>query len=243
MTRSASKFLIAPLLCLTPWMAPWGCGGEPAPKINKGADDDAPTAADNVKFELPPPPDFDEGKVAEKWDDGTWSVYGLRKELDENIKTGEAGNTVDVKGYVLEIYEPTPCPENERCIMGKQPHIWIVDKADQQGRKRAMMVVGYRFSIKEADAKTWEKEPEVTFEKGKQYTFRGEFKRTSSTGFSHSQGLLEFKYYRAINPATGAEDWIAPKNSAWHPLTLKMEEERNRKMMENMAKDAKKNKK
>lgn len=237
MTRSASTILIATMFCL----APSACGGEPAPKVKKGGEDEAPNAADNVKFELPAPPDFDEGKVAEKWEDNTWSIYGLRKNLDENVKSGEAGNTVEVKGYVLEIYEPTPCPEGERCVMGKQPHIWITDKADQQGRKRAMMVVGYRFPIKDYEAKTWEKEPEVTFEKGKQYTFRGEFKRNSSTGFSHSQGLLEFKFYRALN-AAGVEDWVAPKNSAWHPLTLALQEEQTRKTMEKMAKDAKKNK-
>src|SRR5690606_41206985 len=65
MMRSASMILIMTALCV----APIACGGEPAPKVKKSQEDEGPSAADNVKFELPAPPDFDEGKVAEKWED------------------------------------------------------------------------------------------------------------------------------------------------------------------------------
>ena len=86
MTRTSAIPLRTAVLCL----GLVGCGKE-APKVKKTADEDAPSAADNVKVELPPPPDFDEGKVAPKYDDGAWSVYGLRKELDANVKAGEDG--------------------------------------------------------------------------------------------------------------------------------------------------------
>jgi hypothetical protein len=223
MMRSASTLLITTALC----MAPWGCGGEPAPKVKKSQEDEGPSAADNVKFELPPPPDFDEGKVAEKWEDGTGSIYGLRKDIDENV-----GQEIEMKGYVQDIYEPPVCGKDEKCQGGKQPHIWITDKPDEKGKKRAMMVVGYRFTIPDYDAKRWDKVPDVVFEKGKQYTFKGKFKRFSDQGFADARGLLDFTHYKAIDPATGTEAWIAPRGAPWHPIELARMEEQQRKLVE-----------
>jgi hypothetical protein len=242
MTRTASTILITTLLGVAPALGLGACGGEPAPKVKKSAEDEGPSAADNVKFELPPPPDFDEGKVAEKWDDGSWSLYGLRKTIDDNVKAGDAGQEIEVKGFVQDIYEPPVCPEGEKCPPGKQPHIWITDKADEKGKKRAMMVVGYRMTIPDYDAKRWEKIPDVVFEKGKQYTFKGKFRRFSDQGFADARGLLEFTYYKAVDPATGQEGWIAPRNAPWHPLELLRVEEEQRKLVEKVNKDAAKKK-
>lgn len=242
MTRTASTILITTLLGVAPALGLGACGGEPAPKVKKSAEDEGPSAADNVKFELPPPPDFDEGKVAEKWDDGPWSIYGLRKQIDDSVKAGDAGQEIEVKGFVQDIYEPPVCPEGEKCPPGKQPHIWITDKADEKGKKRAMMVVGYRMTIPEYDAKRWEKIPDVVFEKGKQYTFKGKFRRFSDQGFADARGLLEFTYYKAVDPATGQEGWIAPRNAPWHPLELLRVEEEQRKLVEKVNKDAAKKK-
>lgn len=228
MTRSVSTILITATLCL----ASWACGSEPPPKVKKSADDEGPSAADNVKFELPAAPDFDEGKVSEKWEDGAWSVYGLRKEIEENVKAGEAGTEIEVKGFIQDIYEPPECPKGETCALGKQPHIWITDKAEDKGKKRAMMVVGYRFTIPEYDAKRWKDVPDVTFEKGKQYTFKGRFKRFSDQGFADARGLLEFVAYKGVDPKTGTEGWIAPRGASWHPLELARIEEEQKKLVE-----------
>ncbi|MBL8974676.1 MAG: hypothetical protein JNK56_29040, partial [Myxococcales bacterium] len=65
MTRTSSISLLTAFFCLSLV----ACGKE-APKVKKTGEEDAPNAADNVKVELPPPPDFDEGKVPEKADDG-----------------------------------------------------------------------------------------------------------------------------------------------------------------------------
>lgn len=227
MIRTALPLLFTTALCV----APFACGGEPAPKTKK-SEDDAPNPADNVKFELPPPPDFDEGRVAEKWEDGTWSIYGLRKDIEENVKAGDAGQEIEMKGYVQDIYEPPVCGKDEKCQGGKQPHIWITDKPDEKGKKRAMMVVGYRFTIPDYDAKRWDKVPDVVFEKGKQYTFKGKFKRFSDQGFADARGLLDFTHYKAIDPATGTEAWIAPRGAPWHPIELARMEEQQRKLVE-----------
>jgi hypothetical protein len=194
-----------------------------------------------VKVELPPPPDFDEGKVPEKADDGAWSVYGLRKTLDENVKQGEAGVEIEVRGYVQDIYEPPVCPEGEQCAPGKQPHVWITDKPEDKGKKRAMMVVNYAFTIPEFDVKRWEKVPSVMLAKGQQYTFKGKFKRFSDSGFADARGLLDFVAYKAKDPVTGVEAWVAPPGAAWHPLEILRQEEEQKALIEKVNKDAAKN--
>ena len=236
MTRTSSISLLTAFFCLSLV----ACGKE-APKVKKTGEEDAPNAADNVKVELPPPPDFDEGKVPEKADDGAWSVYGLRKNLDENVKQGEAGVEIEVRGYVQDIYEPPVCPEGEQCPPGKQPHVWITDKPDDKGKKRAMMVVNYAFTIPEYDVKRWEKVPSVMLAKGQQYTFKGKFKRFSDSGFADARGLLDFVAYKAKDPVTGVESWVAPPGAAWHPLEILRQEEEQKALIEKVNKDAAKN--
>ena len=202
-------------------------------KQEEPAQTDAAGAEENlgppVKAELPPPPDFDEGRVDETYPDGAHSIYGLRRSLDERVKEGDAGTEIMVRGWIQDIYVPPECPEGEICAPAKQPHVWITDKPEQRGKKRAMMVVNYRFSIPDWDEKRWKDQPDVLFEKGKQYTIKGKFKRFSDTGFSDARGLLEFVSYRPLNPETGQElgEWVAPPAAPWHPIEVQRQEEEN----------------
>lgn len=191
-------------------------------------------AAPAIKVQLPPSPDFDEGKAPEKWEDGSFSIFGLRSDLDQQVADGESGKEVMVKGYVQEIYVPPECPEGEVCPPGKQPHVWITDKPDEKGKKRAMMVVNYRFTIPEWDAARWKDQPDVILEQGKRYTFKGKFKQFSDTGFAFDRGLLEFVSYKPHDPETGAElqSWVAPPAAPWHPLEIQRQEEENAKLAE-----------
>lgn len=216
------------LACLVLPLAVAGCDDKPKVDIQKSEEkDDAP--ATNVKVELPPSPNFDEGKSPVQWEDGSFSIYGLRQKLDENVKEGEAGKEVQVKGWVQEVYVPPPCPEGETCPPPKQPHVWITDGQGEQGKKRAMMVVNYRFQIPEYQAKMWKDAPEVVLEKDKRYTFRGKFKQFSDTGFAFDRGLLEFVAYRPLDPKTGAElaDWVYPRGAPWHPIMIAEQEKQN----------------
>ncbi|EDM74079.1 hypothetical protein PPSIR1_10185 [Plesiocystis pacifica SIR-1] len=198
----------------------------------------------DVQVELPPSPNFEEAKAPLQYEDDAdkpFSIFGLRKDIDENLKKGEAGETTIVKGWVQEIYVPPECPEGELCPPGKQPHFWITDSADSKGKKRAMMVVNYYFPIPEWDTDTqklWEEEPLVVIEVGKEYTIKGKFKRFSDTGFAHDNGLLEFHSYKAKDEETGEVKWVAPPNSDWHPKMIAMTEEQNREMQERMQKEA-----
>jgi hypothetical protein len=201
----------------------------------------------NLDVKLPPSPDFDEARAPVKWEgdpDSAYSIFGLRKDIDDRLKEGEAGQKVVVKGYVQEIYTPPECPEGQLCPPGKQPHFWISDSPDEKGKKRAMMVVNYHFPIPEWDTDTlkqWEAQPLVIVELGKQYTITGEFKRFSNSGFAHDNGLLEFHSYKAPNPdpeSSGELIWIYPPNSDWHPQTVAATEAENAEMQARMQKDA-----
>ena len=193
-----------------------------------------------VQVTLPPAPDFDEGKAPEQWEDGSFSIWGLRRDIDAHVAEGEAATEIQVKGWIQEIYIPPECPEGEACPPPKQPHVWIVDHEGVEGKKRAMMVVNYRFTIPEWEAPDWKDVPDVVLEKGKRYTFKGVFKQFSDTGFAFDRGLLEFKAYKPLDPETGAEgEWTAPPGAAWHPLTIQRQDEQNAKLAEAAAKAAK----
>jgi hypothetical protein len=210
---------------------------EEAPQ-QKAAEDELPDT--NIKVELPASPDFQEGKAPEKWEEGCvggecpWSIWGLRQKLDENVKAGETGTEILVKGWVQEVYVAPPCPEGQMCPPPKQPHLWITDEVDSKGKKRAMMVVNYRFVIPEWDAKRWKDQPVVEFVEGKRYTFKGKFKQFSDTGFAFDRGLLEFVAYKPIDPTTNQEaaDWVYPPGAPWHPLEIARQQEANAALVE-----------
>jgi hypothetical protein len=221
-----------PLIPLLVALAMPACdkGGEEA-KEEKKAEEEAGPA---VKVQLPPSPDFDEGKAPVTHEDGSFSVYGLRKDIDQNVADGDAGKEVMVKGWIQEIYVAPECPEGEVCPPPKQPHVWITDAQGQEGKKRAMMVVNYRFVIPEFELPMWKGQPEVVLEKGKQYTFKGKFKRFSDTGFAFDSGLLEFVAYKPHDPETGAElnEWVFPPGSSWHSVAVQKQEADNAALAE-----------
>ncbi|MEE9383447.1 MAG: hypothetical protein V3V08_08540 [Nannocystaceae bacterium] len=194
----------------------------------------------NIKVELPPTPNFEEDKAPEKWPDGSFSIYGLRQHIDERLKEGKGGQDVLLTGWVQEIYVPPPCPEGETCPPGKQAFAWLTDHQAQKGKKRAMMVVKYRFQIPDWEMDKWKDEPQILLEEGKQYKFKGKFKRFSDTGFAHDRGLIEFVAYEATNEDTGQVAWVTPPGAPWHPAEVARQEEANAKLIKKASKDAKK---
>ncbi len=218
-----------------------GCDGDEEALESKG-DQKAEEQGPAVSVKLPASPDFDEGKAPEQWEDGAWSIWGLRRDIDKHVEEGDNGTEIMVKGWIQEIYIPPECPEGEACPPPKQPHVWVTDHQGEKGKKRAMMIVNYRFTIAEWEAADWKDEPDVILEKDKQYTFKGLFKQFSDTGFAFDRGLLEFRTYRPKDPETGAEmpTWVAPPGAAWHPKTIAQQEEQNAKLAEAAAKAAKK---
>ena len=193
-------------------------------------------ALPTLRVELPAAPDFESAKAPIKWEgdpDDAYSIYGLRKDIDDRLREGESGQMIVVKGWVQELYVPPVCAEGELCPPAKQPHFWITDNAGEQGKKRAMLVVNYDFPIPEWDVDTqklWKEQPAVAVEVGKQYSFKGKFRRFSNSGFAHDQGLLEFHSYKVKKTgprAKGEMIWIYPPNSDWHPMAIAAQEAKN----------------
>jgi hypothetical protein len=203
----------------------------------EGGDKEKKEEIPNVQVGLPPAPNFDDARAPEKWEDGTYSIFGLRANIDENIKAGEEGTEIEIKGFVQELYVPPECPPDDAfCDPGKQPHFWITDKADTKGKKRAMMVVNYRFKIEEFEEEMWAEVPQIAVEVGKQYKFKGKFKRFSDTGFAHNMGLLEFVAVDGVIDAeTGQTGWVYPPAAPWHPVAVAAMEEQNRELAEKAA--------
>jgi hypothetical protein len=192
----------------------------------------------NVQVQLPPSPGFEDADVPDRYDDGAYSITGLRQELDARVAEGEAGQDILVRAFISRIYLPPECPASP-CPPAKQPHLWLTDAQDDRGVRRALMVVSYQFVIPEWQAKDWRKQPDIVMEVGKRYTIKGRFKRFSDTGFADDRGLLEFIAYRPLEPETGQEQpqWVYPRGAPWHPLVIAQEEAANRALAERAARD------
>jgi len=212
----------------------------PEPKLVEPLGTPGGTDEPIIQVQLPPSPGFPTGAAPDKYPDGVWSIAGLRRDLDAQVKAGDAGTEIEVRGWVLEIYVPPECPEGEVCPPPKQPHLFIVDAEADKGKRNAMMVVNYAFTIPEWDARRWKGQPDVVVEVGKQYTFKGKLRQFSDTGFAHDRGLLEFVAYRPHDPDTGLElaDWVYPPGAPWHPMEIARQEEENAALAERAARAA-----
>lgn len=128
------------------------------------------------KVELPPPPSFAEPSTPLQYEDGSVSIYGLRKHINKYL-----AQPVKVKAYLLEMYQCPVCPKKQTCKPCDQPHFFLSDEPN--GKKdKALLVAEYRMSKA--------KDPKLT--PGKQYVVEGTFNRNTAGGFAASDGLLVF---------------------------------------------------
>jgi hypothetical protein len=193
-----------------------------------------------VEVALPLAPAFTQAEIPERYDDGAYSVAGLRQDPDARVAEGESGQDIIVRAYVARVYVPPKCPEGTRCPPPKQSHLWVTDAADERGLRRAMLVVNYRFPIPEWQTKEWKGQPDVVMKVGKRYTIKGRFKQFSDNGFADGRGLLEFIAYHPLDPKTKQEQpqWVYPRGASWHPLVIAQEEAANRALAERAARAA-----
>jgi hypothetical protein len=149
----------------------------------------APLAAQeqmpNMKVDLPPSPEFKPTTTPEKYPDGKWSVHGVRKQAKTTM-----GQEVEVKGYILEIYECPP--ERAKCTSKKykgppckacdQPHYYLSDKKEGGKKDKAMLVANYPIKPK----------PPKMPPAGTEVVVTGTFTREAG-GFASSDGILDHK--------------------------------------------------
>ena len=161
---------------------------------------------------LPTKPVFSIARVPAQFEDKSFSVHGLRQDLDARLQEGKAGTEVRVRATVREIFIPPPCPEGELCPQTGGPHVWISDRPDE-GHKRSLQVVGFSFTIPEFDADRWKGVPKVELVVDREYVISGIFTDKSDLGFAEPRGLLEFRTL-VVKDASGVETLIAPPGAA-----------------------------
>ncbi|HJL20254.1 MAG TPA: hypothetical protein RMH99_31595 [Sandaracinaceae bacterium LLY-WYZ-13_1] len=158
---------------------------------------------------LPPPPH------ETQYSDGSYSVYGVRRRGATTMDTD-----VEVTGYIVEIYEPPECPEDQTCDPPAAPHLWIADTRDAGEDDDRIMVAGYAENqaqideaIEQAETNRYEPpDPEsgilpipVNFREGTKVKIEGRFTRVSGAGFNVSSGLLDYRGHEILEPAEGQE--------------------------------------
>ncbi|MFO8071240.1 MAG: hypothetical protein R6V85_05120 [Polyangia bacterium] len=189
-----------------------GCGEEEdeegaAPVVEK---------VEGYKPNLPVVPNIPKPDVPETYSDGSYSVYGLRKNMNETMD-----EAVTVTAYVADIYEKPQCPEGKTCHT-LMPHLFLADKKDEILEKRYLKLVGYAQSFKEMedekanDEKGKEQDlPEGVYlapvvwdwREGHKYKITGRFTRESGSGFKASDGLLEYGEHECLDcPEEDEED-------------------------------------
>jgi len=162
-----------------------------------------------IRPNLPPIPDVPPPRHPLQYDEGTWTVYGLRKRINQVMD-----EEVRAKAYIVKIYEPQPCPEGRTCPPSPMPHLWLGDDLDETKERNLIRLVGYANSQEDMNKarEDFEKGVEPSeedlasgiktvwdWQQGKQYMVKGHFARSSGTGFMYSEGLLEYIEHQCLD--------------------------------------------
>ena len=162
------------LLCLPLCACPQGA--------SLGGNEKSQGQLPQIKVKLPPPPSFEKEHAPEKYSDGTYSIYGVRKNMKDTLDKQNK-----IRAYVLEVYECPECPKGKDCPACQRPHLWISDRANGP-KDKALMVVDYP----KKDPTDPRKRKKMVFTVGVQYYMTGVFTKNSGTGFRSSEGLVAY---------------------------------------------------
>jgi hypothetical protein len=158
---------------------------------------------DSYKPNLPSVPTIPKPTAPETYPDGSFSVYGLRKQIAKTIDT-----QVTVTAYIAKIYQKPVCDENVACP-ALMPHFYLADDKSESLERRFLRVVGYANSFqamddqKERDEKGLKDEPMEDgtmlppiiwdWQEGRKYKITGYFTRQTSEGFMATDGNIEYR--------------------------------------------------
>lgn len=152
---------------------------------------------------LPNGPRFEGVDVPLGYDDGSYSVQGVRDGPEAYFD-----RELVIRGWVTHIYMPAL-----GCVICPPAHVRIADGPERRGRRNTLMVVGFDVEIPPDEAAMWADEAKVLIEYGKQYRFRGKFVRDIEHDMVEEQGILQFIAYASDTDGS----WIYPPGAAWHP--------------------------
>lgn len=190
------------------------CGPSGPTMVSGGEQPDAAAAKlPEIRPALPQVPSIPPPRHPLQYDDGTWTVYGLRKRAASNMD-----EEVRVKAYIVKIFTPEPCPEGQTCPPPPMPHLWLGDDLDETSESHLLRVVGFATSQAEIQMAREEAEKNKTltraeilekiggelpivwdWQQGKQYIVKGRFTRFAGTGFGDQNGLLEYVDYQCLD--------------------------------------------
>jgi hypothetical protein len=191
-----------------------GCGNEPA-----AASDLTIERLPDIEPNLPAVPTLPPPPHPIQHADNSYSVFGLRHRLRNTMDSD-----VEVTGYIVEIYQPPECPEDEQCPPASAPHMWVADTAQEADTGKRLMVVGYADSQAMIDeaienherGRTEELTPEqiamgmrpvpVDFAVGNKIKVSGRFTRVSGSGFNNSEGLVEYAGHETLESVVADDD-------------------------------------
>ena len=193
------------------WACAFGCKESVVPQNVKVEEVSA------YKPNLPPVPTIPKPSAPETYDDGSYSVYGLRKNIRNAIET-----QVTVTAFISRIYQKPECPEDKVCYT-LMPHLFLADEVDEKLEKRLLRLVGYAQSFKEmeeekARSASGQKAPDLPegvylppvvwdWREGHKYKITGRFTRQSGAGFMATDGLIEYSSHECLDcPAEGEEN-------------------------------------
>lgn len=167
------------------------------------------TTTSGYKPNLPPVPSIPKPSVPETYSDGSYSVYGLRKNVGKTM-----GTQVEVTAYIVKIYQKPECAEGQTCHT-MMPHLYLADEQGEKLAKRHIRLVGYAQSFKEMEdeeerARKGEKPEELPegvylppvvwdWQEGHKYKIKAAFVNRSSSGFMDTDGLLEYKGHECLD--------------------------------------------
>ncbi|MBN2340313.1 MAG: hypothetical protein JXX29_15880 [Deltaproteobacteria bacterium] len=167
------------------------------------------TKMDGYKPNLPPVPSIPKPSAPETYSDGSYSVYGLRKNVGKTMNS-----QVEVTAYLVNIYQKPVCEEGQTCHT-MMPHVYLADEQGEKLQKRQIRLVGFAQSFKEMEDEKENdlsgREPEELPEgvylppvvwdwrQGQKYKIKAVFVNRSSSGFMDADGLLEYKGHECLD--------------------------------------------
>lgn len=129
-----------------------------------------------VALNLPPSPNFMNTNKILKYSDGSFSVYGLRRNLNENLS-----KVVEVSAYIIEIENGCKNPPKGKSC--PKPRLLVADDPNTNPIEieRVMLVSDYEKIVLPKKSSILPK---------KAYKFSGQFVQQSFEGFAATNGLV-----------------------------------------------------
>ena len=170
---------------------------------------------DGYQADLPPVPKISIPDVPETYSDGSYSVFGVRRNVSKTMDT-----PVTVTAYIANIYQKPVCPEGITCHT-LMPHLFLADDPNESLHRRYLRLVGYAQNFKEMEDEQANDEagkerelpegvylPPVIWDwrQGHKYKITGSFSRQSGAGFMDTDGLMEYDKHECLDCPTEDEE-------------------------------------